>query len=153
MQTHPNHARARDIMHAGCSCIPYDSTILEAARVMTDEAVGALPICGPDDTLVGMLTDRDIVVRCLAADLDPATCTAGELASGRVIWTFDDRPVSEVLSQMEEHLVRRIPVVDANKRLVGMIAQADIAVHLGRDHAGELVEMVSSAPPRQAPAF
>lgn len=143
----------RELMHDGCSCVPHDASCLEAARQMRDEAVGALPICGPDDKLMGMLTDRDIVVNCLAADLDPAVCTAGELASGRLIWTFDDAPVSEVLEAMEAHLIRRIPVIDHDMRLVGMVSQADIAMHLDRGATGELVEVISSADPRQSVAF
>jgi CBS domain-containing protein len=121
---HVTTTLARELMHEGCTCVPHDASCLEAARQMRDEAVGALPICGPDDKLIGTLTDRDIVVNCLAADLDPSVCTAGELASGRLIWTFDDAPVSEVLALMEEHLIRRVPVIDRNMRLVGMVAQA-----------------------------
>jgi CBS domain-containing protein len=150
---HVTTTLARELMHEGCTCVPHDASCLEAARQMRDEAVGALPICGPDDKLIGMLTDRDIVVNCLAADLDPSVCTAGELASGRLIWTFDDAPVSEVLALMEEHLIRRVPVIDRNMRLVGMVAQADIATHLDLDATGELVEVISSAEPRQSVAF
>jgi CBS domain-containing protein len=143
----------RDVMHEGCECIPHDSTCIDAARRMREEGIGALPICGPDDRLIGMLTDRDIVVNCLAADRDPAECTAGELAGGRVIWTFSDVPVREALASMEEHLVRRLPVIDRDMQLVGIVAQADIATHLGHDAAGELVEVISAAEPRQSVAF
>jgi CBS domain-containing protein len=147
------NAVAADVMHRGCDCVSHESTVLEAARMMSEDGVGALPICGPADRLIGMLTDRDIVVRCLAAGFDPSECTTGTLASGRVIWCYDDMPVSNVLTLMEEHLVRRVPVVDREKRLVGIIAQADIARVLGQSAAGELVEVVSTAPPRQAAAF
>ena len=150
---HATSTLVRDLMHKGCSCVPHDATCLDAARQMRDEAVGALPICGPDDKLLGMLTDRDIVVNCLAADMDPAVCTAGELASGRLIWTFDDAPVSDVIASMEEHLIRRIPVIDHDMRLVGMVAQADIAMHLDSNATGELLEVISSADPRQSVAF
>jgi CBS domain-containing protein len=143
----------RDVMHEGCRCVQHDASLIEAAKQMAEEAVGALPICGPDDKLIGMLTDRDIVVHCLAADLDPAECMAGELASGRVIWTYNDAPVAEVLTSMEEHLIRRIPVIDHEMRLVGMVAQADIARHLDRADVGELLEVISTAEPRQSVAF
>lgn len=146
-------ATVRDVMHEGCECIAHDATLLDAARKMRDEGVGALPICGPDDKLVGMLTDRDIVVSCLAMDLDPATLTAGELASGRVIWIRDDAPAIDALHSMEEHLIRRLPVIDADMELVGMVAQADIATHLDRAETGELVEAISSAEPRQSVAY
>ncbi len=143
----------RDLMHEGCRCIRHDETCIDAARVMRDEAVGALPICGPDEKLVGMLTDRDIVVNCLAVDMDPATCTAGELASGRVIWVHDDTSARDALAAMEEHHVRRLPVIDHDMKLVGMLAQADIATHLGREDTGELLEAISAASPRQSAAY
>lgn len=144
---------ARDVMSSGCTCISHDSTLVDAARIMAEEGVGALPICGPEDKLIGMLTDRDIVVRCVAKGRSPEQCTAGELAQGRVIWCSEDAPVQDVLDSMEEHLVRRIPVVDSDKQLVGIIAQADIATKLGASDTAELVETVSSAPPRQTAAF
>jgi CBS domain-containing protein len=143
----------RDVMHDGCSCVKHDATLVEAAKQMTEECVGALPICGPDDKLIGMLTDRDIVVHCIAADKDPSTCTAGDLASGRVVWVRDDAPVSEALAEMEQHLIRRIPVIDSDHQLCGIIAQADIAMRLGSDATAELLEAISSAEPRQSVAF
>lgn len=143
----------RDVMHEGCSCVQHDATLVQAAKQMAEECVGALPICGPDDRLIGMLTDRDIVVHCLAADKDPATCTASELASGRLIWVRDDAPISEALQSMEEHLIRRIPVIDSDLQLCGIIAQADIAQHLGEHETAELVTAISQAEPRQSVAF
>jgi CBS domain-containing protein len=143
---------ARELMHEGCRCIDVDTTCREAARIMNDEAIGALPICS-GDRLVGMLTDRDIVVRCLGLDMDPDTCTAGELATGRVIWAYEDTPVDDVLVQMEEHLIRRIPIMNRDKQLVGMISQGDFATRLGHEEVGELLEVVSDAPPRQSAAF
>jgi CBS domain-containing protein len=143
----------RDVMHEGCSCVKHDASLVEASRQMAEECVGALPICGPDDKLIGMLTDRDIVVHCLAADTDPNSCTAGELASGRLIWVRDDAPISEALQSMEEHLIRRIPVIDSQKQLCGIIAQADIAQHLGEHETAELVTVISQAEPRQSVAY
>ena len=143
----------KDVMHEGCSCVKHDATCVDAAKQMAEECVGALPICGPDDKLIGMLTDRDIVVHCLAADKDPNTCTAGELASGRLVWCRDDMPVTEALQLMEQHLIRRIPVIDSEMRLCGMIAQADIAQQLGEHETAELVGVISKAEPRQSVAF
>ena len=71
---------ARDIMHAGATCVREHETLTAAAQHMRDLGVGALPICGDDDRLHGMITDRDIVIKCLAAENDPTTTTAGELA-------------------------------------------------------------------------
>lgn len=144
---------ARELMHEGCRYVRYDATCREAARIMCDEAVGALPICGPDGKMMGMLTDRDIVVRCIAMDMDVDTCTAGDMATGHVIWAYEDDPVDHVLQLMEEHLVRRVPIVDKDKLLVGMVSQGDFATRLGRDEVSELLEIVSDAPPRQSAAF
>jgi CBS domain-containing protein len=153
MRKSSKHTLVRDVMHAGCSCVKHHASCIDAAKQMAEECVGALPICGPDEKLIGMLTDRDIVVHCLAADKDPAECTAGELASGRLIWVRDDAPISEALKSMEEHLIRRIPVIDEHKQLCGIIAQADIAMHLSHDETAELVEVISQAEPRQSVAF
>jgi CBS domain-containing protein len=143
----------RDVMHKGCSCVKHDATCVDAAKQMSEECVGALPICGPDDKLIGMLTDRDIVVHCLAAEKDPNECTAGELASGRVIWVHDDQTVQEALDEMETHLIRRIPVIDRDMNLCGIVAQADIAMHLDSAETAEFVEVISAAEPRQSVAF
>jgi CBS domain-containing protein len=153
MATSPEDMLVRDVMHEGCTCVKHDATLVEAAKQMSEECVGALPICGPDDKLIGMLTDRDIVVHCLAADKDPNTCTAGELASGRLVWCRDDMPVTEALQLMEQHLIRRIPVIDQDMQLCGIVAQADIATHLGPQKTAELVKLISEAEPRQSVAF
>ena len=143
----------REVMHEGCTCVKHDATCVDAAKQMSEECVGALPICGPDDKLIGMLTDRDIVVHCIAADKDPKECTAGELASGRVIWVHDDQPVQDALDEMETHLIRRIPVIDRDMRLCGIVSQADIAMHLDSADTAELVEVISAAEPRQSVAY
>lgn len=120
---------ARDIMHAGATCIGERETLDAAAQHMRDLGVGALPICGDDDRLHGMLTDRDIVVNGLAAGLDPATTTVGQLAQGNTYYVDADADIQEMLNVMEEHQVRRLPVID-DHRLVGIVSEADIARHL-----------------------
>ena len=120
---------ARDIMHAGATCIGEQETLTAAAQHMRDLGVGALPICGDDDRLHGMVTDRDIVVKCLAAGLDPATTTAGQLAQGNTYHVDADADIQDMLNVMEEHQVRRLPVID-DHRLVGIVSEADIARHL-----------------------
>ncbi len=100
-----------------------------------------------------MVTDRDIVVNCLAAGDDPQRCAVNHHASGRVVWIHDDAPVHDALASMEEHLIRRLPVIDRDMRLVGIVSQADIATHLGRSETGELLEVISSAEPRQSVAY
>ena len=120
---------AREVMHSGAECIKEDQSLLDAARMMRDMNVGSLPICGKDDRLHGMITDRDIVVRCVAEGGDCATMTAGALAQGTVYWVDADSDIDDALAVMEEHQVKRLPVMD-NHRLVGMISEADITRQL-----------------------
>ncbi|MFJ2866091.1 CBS domain-containing protein [Kitasatospora sp. NPDC087314] len=132
---------ARDIMHAGATCVQENETLEAAARRMRELDVGALPICGLDNRLHGIITDRDIVVKCLAEGRDPRTTTAGRLAQGKPITVDADADAAEVLRLMEEHRIRRLPVIEEH-RLVGMISEADIARHLTRQEVGDLVEAV-----------
>ena len=134
---------ARDIMHAGVTCIGEDESVTVAARRMRDLGVGSLPICGTDDRLHGMVTDRDIVIKCLAAGNDPATTTVGELAQGYACHVDGDADIEEMLSLMEEHQVRRLPVID-DQRLVGIISEADIARHLPGHEIARFVKAVYS---------
>jgi CBS domain-containing protein len=94
-----------------------------------------------------MLTDRDIVVKALAMGKDPGVTKVGELAEGTPVWVSTEASEGEVLGKMREHDVRRLPVMDENKRLVGIIAQADVAKTLPKKRTGEVVEAISAAPP------
>ena len=120
---------ARDIMNAGVTCVGEHETLSAAAQHMREHDIGALPICGDDDRLHGMLTDRDIVVKGLAAGLDPNTTTAGELARDSVCYVDVNASIQEMLNVMEEHQVRRLPVIE-EQGLVGIVTEADIARHL-----------------------
>ncbi|GEO94160.1 CBS domain-containing protein [Kocuria turfanensis] len=133
---------AREIMTPGAECIGKNQSLEEAARKMKDLDVGALPICGEDDRLKGVLTDRDIVVRCLAVGTDPRQVKAGQLAQGKPVTIGADDSVEEAIDTMQEHQVRRLPVIDGHA-LVGMISQADIARSMPEDRVGELVELIS----------
>ena len=137
-------ARARDVMHAGATCIGADETLQTAAELMRRLDVGALPICGPDDRLVGILTDRDIVVRCLGEARDPAFTLARDLARGRPVTVDADADVEEALDLMEHHRIRRLPVLD-DQRLVGIISEADISRHLSDDKIAHFVEAVCAS--------
>lgn len=135
---------ARDIMHPGAECINQHETLLIAAAKMREQNIGALPICGDDDRLHGIITDRDIVVKCLAVGGDPARMTAGELAQGRPYTIDADSDVDDVLRVMEQHRIRRLPVID-DRRLVGIISEADLGRHLPEHKVGHFVEMVCAA--------
>jgi CBS domain-containing protein len=138
----------REAMHEGCECIGENQSVLDAAKRMEQLDIGAMPICGQDDRLKGMITDRDIVVKVLAQDKDPATMTAGELAQDRLTCVRADAPIDHALSLMQEHKVRRLPVLDENKRLCGMITEADIATHMPQEKTGEMVGAIAAAQPQ-----
>ena len=133
---------ARDIMTPDPQCVKEDETLVDAARLMRDLDVGALPICGNDDRLKGMLTDRDIVVKCIADGGDPSSVTAGSLGQGKPITIGADDDIREALEVMQQHQVRRLPVIDGHD-LVGIISQADIARSLSASETGETVAEIS----------
>jgi CBS domain-containing protein len=136
---------ARDVMTGDAQCVGENDTILDAAKMLAELDIGAMPICGEDDRLKGMLTDRDIVVKVLAQGKDPSQTTAGELGEGKPVTIGADDPIDEALRTMAEHKVRRLPVIDGHK-LVGVVSQADIATNLDEEETGELVEAISAAP-------
>jgi CBS domain-containing protein len=138
----------REAMHEGCECIGENQSALEAAKRMEQLDIGAMPICGQDDRLKGMITDRDIVVKVLAQGKDPATTMAGELAQDRLVFVRADAPMDDALSLMQEHKVRRLPVLDENKSLCGMITEADIATHMPQEKTGEMVGAIAAAQPQ-----
>ena len=129
---------ARDVMNAGAQCIKEDQTLAEAARMMRDLDVGSLPICGNDDKLHGMLTDRDIVVKCIADDGDCTQTRAGVVAQGSVHWVSADAKIDDVLAQMSEHQVKRMPVVE-DHRLVGMISETDLTKKIDSERLADVV--------------
>jgi|SRR4051794_29574599 CBS domain-containing protein len=139
--------KARDVMSPNTTCVGENETLLDAARKLADLDVGALPICGEDDRLKGMLTDRDIVVKALAQGKDPSSTRAGELGQGdsQTVTIGADDPIDEALRTMIDHKVRRLPVIDGH-RLVGIISQADIATNVDEERVGDLVEAISAAP-------
>ncbi len=134
-------ASAKEIMHAGVTCVQESETLEAAARRMRDLNVGFLPICGTDDRLHGIITDRDIVLKCIAEGHDPRGMTAGELAQGTPVFVSADADVRHVLEVMEDHRIRRLPVIE-NHRLVGVISEADLARHLSEAQVGHFVEAV-----------
>src|SRR3954470_21234710 len=134
--------KARDIMSSGTECVSAGDTLETAARRMAEEGVGAMPICGDDDRLKGMLTDRDIVVRATPGGRAVARTLVPELAEGKPVTIGADDSVRETLATMEGAQVRRLPVIDGH-RLVGIVSAADIARHLSRRKSGELLHAIS----------
>jgi CBS domain-containing protein len=138
---------ARDVMTGSAECVQEDQTVLDAAKRLAELDVGAMPICGTDKRLKGMLTDRDIVVKVLAQGKDPATVKAGELGQGdgQTVTIGADDSIDEALRTMKEHAVRRLPVIDGTD-CIGIVSQADLAKEIDEEKVGELVEAISAAP-------
>jgi len=135
---------ARDIMTADVTCVGENESLADAARKMADLDVGSVPICGEDNRLKGMLTDRDIVVKALAQGRNPSEITAGELAQGKPVTIGADDDVTEILRTMGSHQVRRLPVIDGHD-LVGMVAVADVARALSDRPVGDLIDAISKS--------
>ena len=133
---------ARELMSQGVECVNSTETLVEAARKMRDLDVGALPIWGEDQRLKGMLTDRDIVVKCIAEGKDPNDVTAADLAQGKPVTIGADDSAEETLRTMAKYQVRRLLVIDGHQ-LVGIVAQADVARALPNELVGHVLEEVS----------
>ena len=136
---------AREVMTGDAQCVGENDSILDAAKMLAEHDIGAMPICGEDDRLKGMLTDRDIVVKVLAEGKDPASTKAGELGAGdgKTVTIGADDSIEEALRTMTQHKVRRLPVIDGHD-CVGMLSQADIATNIDEEKVGDLVEAISS---------
>lgn len=132
----------REIMTAAPRCIGENDSLSIAAALMSELDIGALPICGEDGRLKGMLTDRDIVVKAVATGLDPEVTPARELAKGKPITVDASDDVRIALQRMQEHQIRRLPVIE-DHRLVGIISQADVARGLSSEDTGVTVESIS----------
>ena len=137
-------ATARDIMHVGVTCIGEHETLQHAAQQMRDLDVGSLPVCGDDDRLLGIITDRDIVTKCVARGVDPANVTAGEVAGGMPVTIESQADVTEVLRAMEQNKIHRLPVIESQQP-VGMISQADLARHLPETSVGGFIDAVCAS--------
>ena len=133
---------ARDIMSPDVECVGENETLAAAARKMRDLNVGALPICGEDNRLKGMVTDRDIVVQCIAEGGDPQTARAGELGDGKPVTIGADDSIDELIDTMAKYKVRRLPVIDGHD-LIGIVSQADVAKNIDEEQVGRLVEIIS----------
>ena len=131
-----------EIMTKNPTTIQPSTPLAEAARLMRDEDVGLLPVVDGDQ-LSGTITDRDIVVRAIAEGRDATSTTVGELASRDLVTIDPQQPLDEALRLMAQHQVRRLPVVEEDGRLVGIVAQADVAQAGDDARTGEVVQRIS----------
>jgi CBS domain-containing protein len=136
--------QVKDVMTSGVECISPTATLREAAQRMKELDVGPLPICGEDDRLAGMITDRDITIRAVAAGLDPSTAEVRDIMTPNVIYCFEDQDISDAAHMMEQNQIRRLLVLNRDKRLVGILSLGDLAVDTGDEQlAGHTLEAVS----------
>lgn len=134
-------ATVREAMTASPRSIDSTESVVQAARMMANENVGSLPVVD-GGALVGMVTDRDLVVQVLARDLDPGKVTVSEVASENPVVARPEDSLDSALQRMAQEQVRRLPVVEEG-RLVGILAQADVARTAKADSTGEMVEQIS----------
>jgi CBS domain-containing protein len=131
----------RKIMTPNPRTVAPEQSVVEAARIMRDEDVGSLPVV-EDERLVGVVTDRDIVVRVIAEGREPGSTSVGQIESRDVVAATADQDLDQALAEMARHQVRRLPVVEGD-RLVGVLAQADVARKADEEKTGEVVEQIS----------
>jgi CBS domain-containing protein len=136
---------AREIMSSDPRIMQMDDCAADIAKVLADEDIGAVIVCD-GERLQGMVTDRDLAVGVLAKGKDPKSCSAGDLIDGREVVTIGaDDDIDVAIDTMKSHAVRRLPVIDGD-RVIGLVAQADIARAANDEQVGRLVETISGAP-------
>jgi CBS domain-containing protein len=134
--------KVRQVMTTDVYTVRPDASIFDIAELMRDEDIGSVPVV-ENDRLIGMVTDRDIVVRALADSQDVNKASARSVMSGNLLYCFDDQSVEEVLDSMGEQQVRRMPVVDRDKRLVGMVSIGNLSAAAPADRTGESLSQIS----------
>ena len=137
--------KVRDVMTDRPRCVTLETPISEVAELMESEDIGSLPVL-EGDQLAGMITDRDIVVRAIARGKDPRGMPVREVASRELVTVYADDDLSNALKKMASEQVRRLPVVDEDNRLVGVLSQADVAIEAKEKTVGEMVEEISKSP-------
>jgi CBS domain-containing protein len=135
--------KVKEAMHRGVEWVSPGTSLREIARLMREHDVGAIPI-GENDRLVGMVTDRDIVCRGLANSGDAARLTARDVMTKGIVYCRADEDIDEAIRTMESKQVRRLPVIDREKRMVGMLSLGDLSSACGERETGEVLQAVSA---------
>lgn len=130
------------VMHAPAEWVEANTPVAEVARRMKAGDIGALPV-GRNDRLIGMVTDRDLALRVLGEGRDPAKTTAEDVMTPGIVWCLTTQTVEDAVHMMEQKKIRRLPVIDQKKRLVGMLSLGDIADAMPRQLLGEVVNAVA----------
>lgn len=135
--------KVREVMHPGVHWVEPGTSILEIAKVMRDQDIGAVPV-GENDRLVGMVTDRDIVCRGIAKGFDCSTMTARDVMTTGIIYCRENEELDDAVRIMEQHEVRRLPVINDEKRMVGILSLGDISHAAPRQLSGEVLQSVAA---------
>jgi CBS domain-containing protein len=139
----PQGRRLRDVMTREVKTIPPTALVDEAASLMKSLNIGAIPVCN-GQRLEGIVTDRDIVLRVVAEKRDPRTTTVQDAMTAQTVYGYEDQDVEDAAKVMQQKQIRRLPVVDRDKQLVGIVSLGDLAVKAGAyDIGGETLEQVS----------
>jgi len=138
--------KVKDLMHEGVAWFGPDTPLPEIARTMRDQDIGCMPI-GENDRLIGMVTDRDIACRAVADGNDCSKMKARDVMSKPIIYCYEDEEVDDAVHVMDQHAVRRLPVINREKRMVGMLSLGDISARAGRELAGEALHATSAHDP------
>jgi CBS domain-containing protein len=134
----------RDAMTVNPRTVDLNDSVVDAAHIMEEENVGSVPVVDSDNILVGMITDRDIALRVVAAGRDPRSTAVGEVSTKQVIPAYPDESLADALEQMAYRQVRRLPVIE-DDRVVGILAQADVVHEVKDKKAGHLIEEISES--------
>lgn len=135
--------RVRDAMHEGCTWCSPDTPLSEIAQILRDEDIGAVPI-GENDRLIGMVTDRDIACRGVSLGSDMSSMTARDVMTEGIEWCLEDDDINSAVQKMEEQQLRRLPVMNREKRMVGILSLGDISHAVARKQSGEFASAVSA---------
>jgi len=140
-----------EVMTRGVACVDPQDSLVEAARKMKKMDIGIVPVCGHGDKLVGMLTDRDIIVRAIADARDIHETKVQDVMTPNVVFCIEDQPIEHAAHLMRENQIRRLVVLNNEKRLVGIVSLGDLAVDTSDEHlAGSALESISQpAHPRR----
>ncbi len=135
--------QVRDVMHNGAEWCNVDTPLSEIAELMANKDIGAVPI-GENDRLVGMITDRDITCRAVARGLDWRETTAADILSSELVYCKENQDIAEVIDLMESKQIRRVPVINEDKRLVGMLSLGDLTHAVSEQKSAEFSASVSA---------
>lgn len=135
--------KVKEVMHAGVAWVAPDEPLAKIAAVMRDEDVGAIPV-GENDRLIGIVTDRDIAVRGLTGKKDPSQLTARDVMTAPITYCLEEEDIEDAVRLMEQHQVRRLPVISKQKRMIGMLSLGDVAAIASPSLCNETLRAVSA---------